>query len=530
VSSRNGSRRSIAVSTFVGMVVFGALLAVVLLLRLSPVSWISGRWPDLIVFTLLTCVGELRPVTVSRTAGVQEVVTSATFAFAVFLSCGPVPAIIAQGVASLAGDVLTRKPILKMGFNLAQYTLAWSVSGVVFLSIMGNRSGSPSLDLTTRWWIAAIAAGAAYFVVNTALVGIIVAVHGRAAVWPSVYAMLTREARSDLVLLALAPTVIVVADRSLWLLPMLLLPVLFVYRSAALAADNEHQALHDMLTDLPNRLHFAGIMKRTLEHARARASGGAVLLIDLDRFKEVNDTLGHHAGDALLCQVGPRIKAILPVGGVIARLGGDEFAVLLPDSAADDALRVAAAITDSLKEPFQIEGFNLDVEASIGIVVYPDQGDAADVLIKNADVAMYFAKARGTVIELYDPEQDQNSHRRLSLLSELRIALGTEQVVLHYQPKLDLLTGEVTSFEALVRWHHPTRGLVPPLAFIGLGDPFQPSWGQLLEAARSAGAPGLGAWWYFLPPGVCIVLVVLAFTLVGGALDDLLNPRLRARR
>jgi diguanylate cyclase (GGDEF)-like protein len=195
-----------------------------------------------------------------------------------------------------------------------------------------------------------------------------------------------------------------------------------------------------------------------------------VLLIDLDRFKEVNDTLGHQAGDALLCRIGPRLQPILPEGGVIARLGGDEFAVMLPDIGAEGALRIGEAIVDALEPPFQLDGFNLEVQASIGIAVFPDHGTAADVLIKQADIAMYVAKGRNSAIEIYDAEQDQNSRRRLSLLGELRTALVQGDVVLFYQPKLDLSTGSVTSVEALVRWHHPVFGLIPPAEFVPFAE------------------------------------------------------------
>jgi predicted signal transduction protein with EAL and GGDEF domain len=155
---------------------------------------------------------------------------------------------------------------------------------------------------------------------------------------------------------------------------------------------------------------------------------------------------------------------------MIARLGGDEFAVMLPDVGADGAFRIAEAIVDALEPPFQLEGFNLEVQASIGIAVFPDHGSAADVLIKLADIAMYFAKGRNTAIEIYDAEQDQNSRRRLSLLGELRTALVHGDVVLFYQPKLDLSTGTVTSVEALVRWHHPEFGLIPPAEFVPFAE------------------------------------------------------------
>jgi diguanylate cyclase (GGDEF)-like protein len=193
-------------------------------------------------------------------------------------------------------------------------------------------------------------------------------------------------------------------------------------------------------------------------------------MIDLDRFKEVNDTLGHQTGDALLCQIGPRIQPVLPEGGVIARLGGDEFAVMVPDVGVDDALRIGEAIVDVLVPPFRLEEFNLEVQASIGIAIFPDHGTSADILIKQADIAMYFAKGRNSGIEIYNAVQDQNSRRRLGLLSELRTALVNGEVVMYYQPKLDLSTGTVTSAEALVRWHHPLFGMIPPAEFVPFAE------------------------------------------------------------
>jgi diguanylate cyclase (GGDEF)-like protein len=335
---------------------------------------------------------------------------------------------------------------------------------------MGDRTLLIGTDFTWRWSMALVASGGIYFLCNTALVGSIIALTTSTSLWQGVTGMIRREASSDVVLLALSPIVVVAADRSLVLLPVLLLPVLAVYRSALLSAEKEHQAMHDALTDLPNRLQFSAVIQRHFENARSKSICGAVLLIDLDRFKEVNDTLGHQAGDALLCQIGPRIQPVLPEGGVIARLGGDEFAVMLPDVGADGALRIGEAIVDALEPPFHLEGFNLEVQASIGIALFPDHGIAADVLLKLADIAMYFAKGRNSGIEIYDAEQDQNSRRRLSLLGELRTALVHGDVVLFYQPKLDLSTGTVTSVEALVRWHHPEFGLIPPAEFVPFAE------------------------------------------------------------
>jgi diguanylate cyclase (GGDEF)-like protein len=458
------------VTMFVVGVILAASGALFVVVQLGPFAVIEDRWLELAVFTFLCCVCEVKPVTVARAGGIQEVVASVTFAFAIFLTFGPVPAIAAQALASLIGDIAGKKHVIKIAFNVAQYVLAWSLAGLLFHAIMGGETLLSATEFTWRWGVAMVVSGATYFLCNSALVGMIIALSTRSSVPHHVYGMIRREASSELVLLALSPILIVAAERSLILLPVLLLPVLAVYRSALLSAEKEHQAMHDALTDLPNRLQFSEVIERRFENERSKSTRGAVLLIDLDRFKEVNDTLGHQTGDALLCQIGPRIQPILPEGGVVARLGGDEFAVMIPDIGADDAVRIGEAIVEVLQPPFRLDEFNLEVQASIGIAMFPDHGTSADGLIKHADIAMYFAKGRNSGIEIYNAEHDQNSRRRLSLLSELRTALVNGEVVLHYQPKLDLSTGTVIGFEALVRWLHPIFGLIPPAEFVPFAE------------------------------------------------------------
>jgi diguanylate cyclase (GGDEF)-like protein len=458
------------VTIFVIGVVLAASIAVFALVRSGPVLVIEDRWLELALFAVLVCLCELKPVTVARSGGVQEVVASATFSFAIFLTFGPFPALAAQAAASLIGDVVGKKHALKAAFNLSQFVLAWAAAGLIFEAIMGGRTLLTESELTWRWGAAVLVCGVTYFVCNSALVGTIIALSTRSSVWRGITGMITGEASSDVVLLALSPIVIVAADRSLVLLPVLLLPVLAVYRSALLSAEKEHQAMHDALTDLPNRLNFSEVIARRFENDRSKTTRGAVLLIDLDRFKEVNDTLGHQTGDALLCQIGPRIQPVLPEGGVIARLGGDEFAVMVPDVDADGARRIGEVILEVLEPPFRLDDFNLEVQASIGIALYPDHGISADVLIKQSDIAMYFAKGRNSGVEIYNAEHDQNSRRRLSLLSELRTALVNGDVVLHYQPKLDLSTGAVIGVEALVRWQHPLFGMIPPAEFVPFAE------------------------------------------------------------
>jgi diguanylate cyclase (GGDEF)-like protein len=227
------------------------------------------------------------------------------------------------------------------------------------------------------------------------------------------------------------------------------------------------QALHDSLTGLPNR---------TLLHQRAdRVLRGdepaAMLLIDLDRFKEVNDTLGHDYGDALLMEVSERLQAALRRSDTLARLGGDEFAVLVDSVPNRDAVvEVAGRLQDALRRPFALRGVAVELEASIGVAHYPEHGTNAGALLQRADVAMYDAKGARRGIATYSADRDPYSEDRLGLLAELRRAIEHDELVLHYQPKLSLDNGELIGFEALVRWQHPVRGLLSPDEFVPLAE------------------------------------------------------------
>jgi diguanylate cyclase (GGDEF)-like protein len=237
------------------------------------------------------------------------------------------------------------------------------------------------------------------------------------------------------------------------------------------AEVNEHQALHDALTDLPNRTLFHDRVGQALAVSRREHIPLAVMIMDLDRFKEVNDTLGHASGDELLIQAGVRLRAALRESDTVARLGGDEFGVLLPkvvDSAA--AASVARKLRKALEEPFTIHGLALQIEASVGIALYPEHGDDVHSLLQRADVAMYVAKEQPGGCEIYAKERDDYSPDRLTMLTELRRAIDQGELVLHYQPKAELRSGEVKGVEALVRWSHPVRGLTLPDEFIPLAQ------------------------------------------------------------
>ena len=231
-----------------------------------------------------------------------------------------------------------------------------------------------------------------------------------------------------------------------------------------------HLAYHDALTDLPNRLLLHDRLAQGLRVASRAGSSLALLILDLNGFKEINDTLGHHAGDRILQCVGSRVRGMLREADTVARLGGDEFAIVLPITDVDGALLTAQKVLLEIEQPCVIDHRALSVHASLGIACFPEQGTTAEALLQRADVAMYVAKSDGIGIAVYTPDQDRHTHRRLTLISELRKGLDENQFVLEYQPIVHLPTNVVTGVEALVRWNHPRQGRVMPAGFIHLAE------------------------------------------------------------
>jgi diguanylate cyclase (GGDEF)-like protein len=236
------------------------------------------------------------------------------------------------------------------------------------------------------------------------------------------------------------------------------------FRQQRRLLDLRRQAATDDLTGLPNRRAFSSHVRRELR----RSSTAAMLLLDLDKFKEVNDTLGHHVGDQLLVDVSGRLAAQLRDSDVLARLGGDEFALLLSGVGRAQAEVVARKIRTALAAPFPVGEIMLTATASVGIALAPDHGGELSQLLRRADIAMYKAKRDRAGHRIYAAADDPDGDERLRLMQDLRTALSSDQFLLHYQPKVDLATGDVRGVEALVRWDHPTRGLLYPGSFLGL--------------------------------------------------------------
>jgi diguanylate cyclase (GGDEF)-like protein len=232
----------------------------------------------------------------------------------------------------------------------------------------------------------------------------------------------------------------------------------------------QHLAYYDVLTDLPNRSVFYDRLQQAILAGHRETKPLAVLILDLNRFKEINDAFGHHYGDLLLQQIGPRLRSCLRDSDTVARMGGDEFASLLPNANIEGAALAARKILKELEAPYVLEGAALEVKASIGIALFPDHGEDADLLVQRADIAMYVTKQAGGGYVVYTPEQDQQSNRQLALKGKLRHAIEYEEMVLRYQPKLSIQTNQVIGVEALTSWRHPQLGTVLPDQFIPVAE------------------------------------------------------------
>jgi diguanylate cyclase (GGDEF)-like protein len=446
----------------------GGAVLVVCLLGMVRVGAVAEP-VALVALVALVIFGELRPVVTSRTYG-EGTTPSIAFTFAIMFLWGPWPAILAQAIASVVADMSARKAWWRTLVNPCQYAVSFAL-GWGALAAWGYRASPSGVHDISAGDLAPMAlAWAVYFLANNAIVSSVLATYAGERFAELFFEDFSYLVFSNFSLLVISPLVAVAVQTSVWWLPLLLPPLLAVYRTSAMSLEKEHQANHDALTGLPNRKYMLEALDRALGEAGPGQHVG-LFLLDLDRFKEVNDTLGHQTGDHLLEHVAERIRGALRPEDLVARLGGDEFAVLLPsvpDSAA--ATEVAVRIQSALAEPFRFEGVLLELEASVGIALFPDHGADVQQLQRSADVAMYLAKEERSGIEVYSADKDRNSTTRLGLLGSLRQGIDGGQLELHYQPKVALSSGAVVGVEALVRWRHPHRGLIFPDEFVPLAE------------------------------------------------------------
>ena len=441
--------------------------------HLGAVSGLSGE-DALVILTcfVLVVLAELRPVFGFRSHDAVGVALSATFVFSMLLHFGTLPAMLLEAVATLLAGALHHKALSRILFNVGQYAITVTVGGAV-LNALGR---SPSLD--APWTPSTLSdvlivgvVAAAYLVTNDLLVSAAVALFEDASLLAVLLADLRFEAVVSGAQYGLAPLVVVLMEHAPALIVLTIVPMFAIHHSAAASGESRRQATHDDLTGLTNRKGLIAETRRVLAYTQWQGSRSALILLDLDRFKEVNDALGHPVGDEVLRRVAERLTAALRPDDMVARLGGDEFAVLLR-SVRDEraALEVAERLSQSLDERLEINGQLIDVEASIGIAIAPEHGIEYEGLMSRADIAMYQAKEDRSGAQVYDARRDASSSSRLGMLSALRLALASDELELHYQPKAHLADGSVAGVEALVRWRHPVRGLVPPDEFIPVAE------------------------------------------------------------
>ncbi|MCW2881035.1 MAG: signal transduction protein containing a rane domain an and a domain-like protein [Sphaerisporangium sp.] len=502
---------------------FAALLAAEIRLGFGEFASLA-RTPLFWVLVALVVLGELRPIVVSTSRLAGGTATSTLFTFAVLLYDGLSVAVLIHTLAMVVSGLSHRRAWHRTLFNVAQVALA-STAAAVVLGVFGHHPHPARPWVPEGTDITAVAlAAVAYFVVRGVLVCGAVALHERRPLLRVIRSTIGHQSLVYAALLGLAPLVVVVMSRSPALVPLFVAPLATMYFTASLSMRRDHQAMHDGLTALPNRKLLILRTEEALAEAREDVRVG-LLLLDLDRFKEVNDTLGHPVGDRLLQIVAHRLTHSVRPGDVVARLGGDEFAVLLPtvrDAAA--AREVAARLRVALTEPVRLEGMTFDLDASVGIALYPDHAPDFELLLQRSDVAMYFAKEGRTGVEVYLAEKDRNSPERLSLLGDLRRAVGGSQLELHYQPKVSLKSGRVEGVEALLRWWHPERGPISPADFIPLAEQSY-LMRQITQHVIDAALEQAARWWHS-GIEVPVSVNVSARDLLDSALPDLLEAGL----
>lgn len=398
--------------------------------------------------------------------------SGAALTLGVLVLYGWVPAgLVSLAVVSLVGAA--RRHRWRQGLLHGATDILGIGAGALVLAAFGEAPTVETPWRPTAWGLEAVPeivlVALAYLLVTKALLWLAQTPRGGALPTVARTALL-RQALVAVALLGIAPLICVVAVTQPVLLPLFAVPLIALDSTLWIARARAEEQLRDPLTGLPNRQWLLERAWSALDEAERLGTRSALVLIDLDRFRAVNDTLGHLAGDRLLLQIADRLRQALPEDAEAARLGGDEFAVLLPVAdSTTSAQRVARHLVAELSSPLDLDGLTLVLEASAGLAVFPDHALDAEGLLRRADVAMYQAKRDRTGVEVYESKRDSNTPDRLGLLGDLRRALDAGEVELHYQPKVRF-DGQVAGLEALVRWVHPERGRVSPDEFIAIAE------------------------------------------------------------
>ncbi|BEP12054.1 cyclic Di-GMP phosphodiesterase RmdB [Acidothermaceae bacterium B102] len=462
-------RRPRGLTVLIGGVVAAGIALFVLVLASISTHQIHTSLAAVIVIASLQIFGELRPIRLTREQSASEELSISTaFGLVLMLVSSIGIAIGAQVIAVLLDGILRRRSPTAMVLSVARYTVAFGAAQVVYAALRGETLLENNSAFSSHDVLPSLAAAATLLVINMALISLAVAVRSGDSVRDHLRENL-HFMISGSVLATLAPVVAAVMSFNVWLVPLLLLPILAVQRTAGLFLERERQAMHDALTGLPNRAQLRSRVEAICADPKARTKA-AVMIVDLDHFKEINDTLGHHIGDALIKAVGERLTTLVREGDVVARLGGDEFALVATGADEAAAGELASRISRSLRDPFIVSGVSLDVQASIGIALSPMHGEDSETLLRRADVALYAAKESRGCFVVYSPDDDLHTPQRLALLGDLRRGIDNNELHLHYQPQCDVRTGQVVGVEALVRWQHPDLGLLMPEQFISTAE------------------------------------------------------------
>jgi diguanylate cyclase (GGDEF)-like protein len=448
--------------------VTAAGFAVLLGLALTGVSDIGPLDAEFWVLAVLVLLGELFPIQVHGQVG--EETFSTPFAFALLLVYGVPEVVVVQVLSSLVADLIRRRPIDRIVFNLAQLALSWVAAGAVLAAVGGIGMGEGE-RLQPSDLPAIAACAVVFFVANSTLVRTAEALLQRTPIRAHLLGDMLFRSWSAATLFALGPPVAVIAENWLYLVPVLALPMAAVHRASKQASEMEHFALHDPLTSLPNRAHLLQRTDQALQHASTGEQETALMILGLDRFRDVNDTLGRGQGDGVLNEIAGRLKRSIRASDLIARVEGDRFGVLLPGIVRrEDALVAAEKIREALSRQIDVASATLSVDATIGIACGPAHGSDADQLLQRAEAAMYRAKRNQSRLEFFSPELEEEAPRRLILVTALKRAIDVRSITLHYQPKIELARGSVVGVEALARWTDPVLGQVLPSTFVPLAE------------------------------------------------------------
>ncbi len=420
-----------------------------------------------VVLALLVVASELRPITVRGPLAADSVSLSGAFICALLLHYDWSLVLAVQAFASLADDGRARVPWWKALFNVGQYSVALAAASAVLVAL--GRPSAGALDILSLG--VDLSACAVFFVVNTVLPGIAFALYERAPVLASLLDELPFQLSVNGVVVAMAPLVIAVAEDSLWLVGLLIVPVVAVHRGAISTLERDHLSSHDRVTSLPNQISFRERLVKHLDEAATGDRHVAVLVLGLDHFADVNHTLGHVAGDELLRQVADRLRAAVPDDALVARYDAGGFLIVLPDLESPWAASgCAEELLQQFRDPYALAESAFAVRASVGLTVSPLHGTDPDHLIQHAEVAREVARRARTGLEVYSSERNDFTARRLEVLRCLGPALRRREMAVHFQPQVDLETRVITGYEALLRWDHSSLGTVPPEEFVALAE------------------------------------------------------------